>query len=136
MKTILTLLIACTFVFASCDKEERMETKLEGTWELRHLKGGQIAGRSPDYPPGNGNLVKIDAGTIQFSNSNGVLGDKFKFAVKNDEQEIDGVKFKYTIVREGDRPQVRYYFKLNGNKLLLATGSIVSDGGTATYVRQ
>lgn len=59
IKTLLCLVI---FAVAGCDKEAEIvpDTDLFGTWELRHVLGIQIAGTSPDFPAGNGNLVKFD----------------------------------------------------------------------------
>jgi len=40
-------LIFIVFTSVSCDKEERLQSKLEGTWELRHIEGGVQTGKFP-----------------------------------------------------------------------------------------
>jgi len=59
-------LILMVITSVSCDKEERLQSKLEGTWELRHIEGGYRPANSPsDYEPGNGNTLKFDGNKFQ-----------------------------------------------------------------------
>ena len=67
MKLSLNIALIFTVItFVSCDKEERLQSKLEGTWELRHIEGGYRPANSPvDYEPGNGNMLIFDGNKFQ-----------------------------------------------------------------------
>lgn len=128
LKSIIYILLLS---FASCDKDEKFENNLDGTWELRHVKGIQIANMSPDFPPGNGYIIKIDGDTYQRLNKGAVLSNG-TFAIIKDELEIDGTKFSYKL-DFGNARDMDVYAKASGKKLILSIGSIASDGTTSTY---
>lgn len=134
MKHVLRVLLIIVAVgLSSCDKDVLSNTDLEGSWELRHVKGIQIAGMSPDFPAGNGHIVRFVGNTYELT-SKGSVPLISSFVLLRDTLEIDGEKFYYRL--DLDRPNgMDLYVKVSGKKLLISYGSIASDGSTSTYVR-
>ena len=130
LKSIICILLLSLF---ACDKAENFENNLDGTWELRHVKGGQIANKSPDCPPGNGYIIKIDGNTYQRLDKGAVISSG-TFVIVNTELEIDGTEFFFKLDFDQAR-DIDVYSKLSGKKLILSIGSMASDGTTSTYER-
>lgn len=130
---IQSLCLILMLALVSCDKDQRFENNLDGTWELRHVKGGQIPNVSPDYPPGNGRIIKFEGNTFQIIRDGSVV-QSGTFVIINDVKEIDGVKFRYKIDFDLNT-QADLYSNVSRKKLIVATGSIASDGTTSTYER-
>lgn len=130
LKSIICILLLS---FIACEKAENFENNIDGTWELRHVKGIQIAGMSPDFPPGNGYILKIDGNTYQRFHK-GAAVSSGTFAVIKTELEIDGIKFPFKLDFD-QANDIDVFAKMSGKKLILSIGSIASDGTTSTYER-
>ncbi|MEJ7779721.1 MAG: hypothetical protein WKF68_09025 [Daejeonella sp.] len=117
--------------FISCDKDKRFENNLDGKWELRHVKGGQRLNVSPDYPPGNGSILKFEGNTFQTIN-NGSVVSSGTFVIIEDGSDIDGIKFPYKLDFDV-KTQLDVYAKASAKKLIIANGSMAVDGSTETY---
>jgi len=129
-------LILMVFTFVSCDKEERLQSKLEGTWELRHIEGGYRPANSPsDYEPGNGNILIFDGNKFQYKHGvqaaiNGT------YTVIKEETEVNGEKLSHKIVFQSDQNIGDPFFKISGDKLRLYYGHIAADGFVSTYEKE
>lgn len=127
----LLFIISLMIFFAGCDKEERLESNLQGTWELRHVFGGQIAGVSPDYLPGNGNIIKFDGAKYERW-YDGKMVSSGTFMIIESKTEIDGTKYSYKLDFD-DKMMLDVHFKISDKKLMMSNGSQSHDGTTLTY---
>ncbi|PYF77183.1 hypothetical protein [Pedobacter nutrimenti] len=131
MKTYLSLfLFAIIISFSSCSKS-LINDKLSGNWELRHIKGIQVAHVSPDFAPGNGNLIKFTGKTFEKYND-GKLSSKGTYAVQEEKKEINNEQVSYSIVYNNDMG-TKEFFNLENGKLTLYVGEIAADGYQSTY---
>lgn len=128
---IFSLLVMLTLI--SCDKEEQLENNLEGSWELRHVLGVQIAGASPDHLPGNGHIIKFEGNNYQ-ALSKGAVVSSGTFLLIKDETEIDGAKYSFKIDFD-QKLDLDMYVKVSGRTLKTSVGSITHDGFTLTYAK-
>lgn len=128
-KALLYILI---FSFAGCDKDANIDAKLQGSWELRHMLGIQIAGMSPDFPPENGHIVKFEDDSYQIYDK-GKLLLSTTFKIESEQREIDGTVYSEKIVYLDSGYKTSVFFKISGNTLKICYGSIAVDGGTSTY---
>ena len=136
MKNLFILCIAAALTISTgCDKESPDFSGLQGTWELRHILGVQIAGAPSDFPPGNGHLVKFIGDTFEM-HEQGKLMLSSAFNVKRDELEIDGERYSFKFVYQDSGHEKAWHVKVSGNKLLMSLGSTASDGVTVTYEKQ
>ncbi|MDP2413245.1 hypothetical protein [Daejeonella sp.] len=129
-------LIFIVFTSVSCDKEERLQSKLEGTWELRHIEGGYRPANSPsDYEPGNGNILKFDGNKFQqkYGTNPAINGT---YTIIEEEAEVNGEKLSHKIDFQSDQNVIDLYFKISGGKLSLYYGHIAADGFVSTYEKQ
>ncbi len=137
MKNFLKLaLIFIMITSVSCDKEERLQSKLEGTWELRHIEGGYRPVNSPvDYAPGNGNILEFDGNKFQqLSGTNAAINGTY--IIIKEEAEVNGEKLSHKIDFQSDQNLIDPFFKISGGKLSLYYGHIAADGYVSTYIKQ
>ena len=137
MKISLKIAIIFTvFVFVSCDKEERLQSKLEGTWELRHIEGGYRPANSPvDYEPGNGNMLIFDGNKFQYKH--GVQAAiSGTYTIIEEETNVNGDNLSHKIDFQSDQNIGDPFFKISGGKLSLYYGHIAADGFVSTYEKE
>lgn len=133
------LKIALIFIMitsVSCAKEERLQSKLEGSWELRHIEGGYIPVNSPvDYEPGNGNILKFEGNKFQQLSGTqpGISGT---YIIIKEEAKLSGENLSYKINLQSDKNLIDPFFKISGGKLMLYVGDIPADGYVSTYIKQ
>lgn len=137
MKTCLKIaLIFIVITSVSCDKEERLQSKLEGSWELRHIEGGYRPVNSPvDYAPGNGNILKFEGNKFQQLSGTqpGISGT---YTIIKEEAKLSGENLSYKIDFQSDQNIGDPFFKISGGKLMLYVGDIPADGFVSTYIKQ
>lgn len=126
---ILIMFFFITLGFA-CQTEEVQPETLEGTWELRHILGVQVAGAPSQFKKGNGSIIRfvgnkyerIEAGKVLMAGA---------FTIIKDSAEVDGNKYANKIIYDdqawGD------HIKITGKQMLICTGTIAADGTTSTY---
>lgn len=127
----LSFVLMLTAVFVSC-KKKGDEASLDGEWELRHVNGIQVANVSPDFAPGNGNILKFHQGKME-KFSNGKLVDSSSYTVQKDTMKINNTQASYRIDYANHSKQ---YFKLDSGKLVIFDGMIAADGTESTYERK
>ena len=137
MKTCLKIaLIFIVTTSVSCDKEERLQSKLEGSWELRHIEGGYRPVNSPvDYAPGNGNILEFDGNKFQQLSGTqpGISGT---YTIIKEEAKLSGENLSYKIDFQSDKNLIDPFIKISGGKLMLYVGDIPADGSVNTYKKQ
>lgn len=129
-------LIFTVIAFVSCDKEERLQSKLEGTWELRHIEGGYRPANSPsNYEPGNGNILKFDGNKFQqkYGNNPAINGT---YTIIEEETNVNGDNLSYKIDFQSDQNIGDPFFKISGGKLRLYYGHIAADGFVSMYEKE
>lgn len=134
MKTSIKLFaFIILFVAAGCDKEQSLENKLSGSWELRHIKGGfRPVGDPSDYPAGNGRIIIFEGDSFQ-TFYNGNLSNSGTYSIVKEKANPNGDELSYKIVYQGNLRQPDAFFKVSSKKLVLYVGSIAADGAEVTY---
>jgi hypothetical protein len=129
-------LILMVITSVSCDKEERLQSKLEGTWELRHIEGGYRPANSPsDYEPGNGNILKFDGNKFQYKyGTNPAINGTY--TIIEEETNVNGDNLSHKIDFQSDQNIGDPYFKISGGKLSLYYGHIAADGFVSSYEKE
>lgn len=130
MKNLNLLVMVFALLLFSCKKDEVQPESLIGTWELRHVLGGQIANVPHDYPEGNGSIIQFSSSEYQIIAEGRVIS-KGTYHIVQDQAEIDGTSYKQQIIFD-EEPE-KAYIKLSGSKLLVCWGTIALDGYTNTY---
>ena len=125
----LALIILSIGIFFSC-KNGSSEAKLNGTWELRHVKGIQVANADPNFPKGNGNILKFNAGKLEHY-AEGKLLTTEEYTVKEEKKKINDTEAQYTLVFKNNNPEK--HIALTDGKLILFDGEIAADGTESTY---
>jgi hypothetical protein len=116
----------------SCKKEERLESRLEGSWELRHILGGfRIADSPSDFPAGNGNIIKFEGANYERW-AEGNMYSKGTFKIIKDQAEIDGTNYSYKLEFE-NKMDSDVHFKISDKEMKTTVGSQAHDGYTVTY---
>lgn len=133
MKNILSLVILFTFLFCftGC-KKASLEKGINGTWELRHVEGGQIPNADPNYKSGNGDIYKFDNQNFERYDK-GKLITSGTFVLTTERKDINNNSANGAITFSTS-PE-KYYIKLSGNKLTIFIGVIAADGVEVTYER-
>ena len=134
MKTSLKIIILSLMItLAGCEKE-RLENRLEGTWELRHLNGTFLApGKLGDYPPGNGDIYKFNGNDFEHQ-VGGKITDSGTYSVVKEDSNHNGETIKFKLLLKGNN-EMSIPFELSENELILTYGSLASDGAISTYSR-
>ena len=129
----LVIILSLIIAVSACKKENRLESKLEGTWELRHLIGFVPPDRKGDRPPGNGDIYTFKGNNFERL-MGGIIIDSGTFLVLNDISNYNE-KLQFKLVLDGDKYDSSIPFKMTGEKLVLHFGALASDGAIETYAR-
>ncbi|MDB5020974.1 MAG: hypothetical protein JWQ28_2101 [Pedobacter sp.] len=132
MKKALKLgfILFITFVIVSCKKEMSIST-LDGTWELRSVTGGQMAGASPNFEPGNGNQIKFNQQRYE-RYADGKLVETGKYTLSPEKREVNNDEANFSMLSNNNFQQ---YIKLSSKKLVIFTGVIAADGIEEHYLK-
>ncbi|MCV9933937.1 hypothetical protein OIU80_16765 [Flavobacterium sp. LS1R47] len=134
MKNILnlaaTLVVLLTIM--SCEKKSVLE-ELNGSWELRHIEGIQVANVDPNFKPGNGNLLKFEGQKYE-RYYDGKKEESGTFTITPEDTTINNRKANYSITFNNNTEKT--YLSLLNNKLILFNGVIAADGTESTYEKQ
>lgn len=134
MKSILKLTLSTIILFSliSCEKKAEA-SQLNGTWELRHVAGIQVAGVNPDFKAGNGNTYKFEGETFEkYSDGKKVDSGTFVLAPEQD-VPVNNTKANYSIIFNKGEKQLA---NLSGKTLVLFNGIIAADGTESTFEKQ
>lgn len=134
MKNIfrLTLSMIVLFTIISCEKKAA-GPELNGTWELRHVAGIQVAGVDPNFKPGNGNYFKFEGQNFE-KYSDGKKVKSGTFAVTpEDNVAVNNSKANYSIKFNNEENQ---YLLLSADKMVVFDGVIAADGTESTFEKQ
>src|SRR5690606_18095318 len=135
MKNVLWSLFVLLFVITGCDKESRLKTKLEGTWELRSIEGGfRPAGDPSEFGPGNGRTMQFDKGSFK-TTFPGQAPNTGKYRVEKSDTELNNEKFRYKLILQHSNYNAELYFKLKGDQLVIHTGPVAADHVIQHYVK-
>ncbi|MCD0476306.1 hypothetical protein LPB87_18095 [Flavobacterium sp. EDS] len=134
MKNISNLVIPLVVLFTivSCQKKSALE-ELNGSWELRHIEGIQVANADPNFKPGNGNLLKFEGQKYE-RYYEGKKEEDGTFTITPEDTTINNRKANYSIMFNKDTEKT--YLSLLKNKLILFNGVIAADGTESTYEKQ
>lgn len=128
----LTLILAILFSFSAC-KKKSLEKGINGSWELRYVAGGQIAGADPNYRKGNGEIYVFNNQNFeQFSKGKVIRSGTFVMSPESKEINNNHANSSITFSTSTEK----YYTNLSGNKLTIFIGVIAADGVEVTYERQ
>ncbi len=134
----LSALILSILIIASCHRSKSVDDKkvysnsLEGAWELRELRGGMIAGLSPYYSPGNGQIRAYKDSSFKFY-VNGKLTDTGTFTLTRDTCPATHTLMDAYIISTAYGHKT--FFGISKDTLTLYDGVIAADGTIAKYVR-
>jgi hypothetical protein len=129
--TVLINFLICVLVLGSCRKDA-LTSQLMGSWELRILYGGQVAGSGPNYSPGNGDIWKFtDSAYNRYVNGQ-LTGSGGYSLIKANTFDI-GVP-EDALILDGDST-FKIHFSITRDTLTTYVGSIPADGYIAKYVR-
>jgi hypothetical protein len=135
MKNYLVLfMLSLMLIISSCEKAQRLENKLDGTWELRYLIGFLPPELRGDRPPGNGYIYSFQGNNFE-RRMGGKLVDSGTFSVLKDSSNNNNEKLDYKLVLDGDKYDHSIPFKLSDEKLTLHFGALASDGAIGTYAK-
>ncbi len=126
-------IISVMVVISSCEKAERLERELDGTWELRHLTGFVPQERLGDRPLGNGDIYKFQGNNFE-RHFDGKITDNGTFSVQK-ESSNHNEKLEFILVLDGVKYDHTVPFELSGGKLVLHFGALISDGAIGTYAK-
>ncbi len=127
-----TSIIICLLLSAAGCKKESAETKLNGTWELTHIDGIQVAGVNPDFETGKGNLLKFSGQNYE-KYIGGQLVSSGTFSIKKEtEVPVNNNKANYSILFNNEKLLVN----LSAKQLIVFDGVIAADGTESTYKKQ
>jgi hypothetical protein len=112
------------------DRPDSLRSQLEGSWELRTLKGSQIPGIRPDFSPGNGNIWKFTRSDYQ-KYVNGQLTNSGSYTVVKAKSYSSNVP-DVALIFDRDT-MLKYHFEINGNTLIIYL--LLADGYVAKYVK-
>lgn len=119
-------------LITSACSDKNQGVSLDGTWELRHVIGIQVAGVSPDFKPGNGNIYKFKDQTFE-KWSDGARISSGTFKLNKEDLPINNNKANYSLLLDD---HTKTYIKLSGNELVVFNGQVAADGTESTYERQ
>lgn len=134
MKNIFKLALGMVLLLTvmSCEKKPAAPD-LNGTWELRHVTGIQVAGVSPDFKPGNGNMLKFDGQNFEKYND-GKKTDSGSFTITpEDNVAVNNSKANFSVKFKNEE---KLYVSLIENKLIVFDGEVAADGTESTFEKQ
>ncbi|OUL60662.1 hypothetical protein [Flavobacterium sp. AJR] len=113
----------------SCQKKS-VSDELNGSWELRHIEGIQVARVDPNFKPGNGTLLKFEGQKYE-RYYEGKKEEDGIFAITPEDTVINNSKANYSFTFNNNKEKI--YVLLEGNKLVIFNGIIAADGTESTY---
>lgn len=125
----LLLIMLSIGIYSSC-KNNAADSKLDGSWELRHIQGIQVANVDPNFPKGNGNILKFNGGKLE-RYAEGKLLTTESYTLKEEKKKINNSEAQYTLVFKNNNPEK--HIALTDGKLILFDGEIAADGTESTY---
>lgn len=134
MKNILNLVVPfmVLFTIVSCEKKS-ITDELNGSWELRHIEGIQVANADPVFKPGNGNLLKFEGQKYE-RYYDGNKEEEGTFTITPEDTAINNRKANYSITFDDDKEKT--YLFLDKKQLIVFNGVIAADGTESTYEKQ
>ncbi|RYY05843.1 MAG: hypothetical protein EOP43_07940 [Sphingobacteriaceae bacterium] len=142
MKIFYSLFLLACVTLLGCKKEGLSvatdTAKLTGTWELRHTLGVQIANAPSDFAAGNGSVITFENSRYD-KISQGKVYDSGTYSIEEKQSQVDGEEYNKVMILNSDANKNnpdknwRVSFKIVNDQLLMAYGSIASDGFTDTY---
>lgn len=129
-------LAVLSITVGGCKKNTSTDSSkaLEGSWELREVSGGMLAG-STKYSPGNGNLLNF-AGSNYELHANGQLQKSGQYIVVIDKTVEDNVclvipkgQFTNRVIYDNDTTATKHFFEINDNQLVFYYGCYALDNG-------
>lgn len=133
MKTLTKspLLILLLFMMlGGCKTTKSLESRLNGQWELRHVKGIQVANVDPNFPKGNGYILKFDNGKLE-KYAKGKLEESDDYTVKEEKTRINNSEVMYTIFFK--KSNSTKHFNISDQKLVIFDGELAADGTESAY---
>lgn len=136
---ILSLSMFLLISVSSCKKEAN-ESTLEGSWELRRVDGGNVAGLKSDYAAGNGNILKFSGANYE-RYVEGKVVDRGTFKIEREKQKINNSESNFTITyNRGEQltfasAMSKEPINLSSKALVTFTGVIAADGFESHYVK-
>lgn len=132
MKQYIFLLLILV-VLIQCSKSDQTKSPqiVEGSWELRHLRGGLVmAGQPTDYLPGNGNKYVFNNGNYQIYTQQ-VLTQSGTYTLIPETSFVDNRVLNRLRLSQ-DTAQLIYTELLN-NQLVLYKGTTIALDGIEEY---
>ncbi len=127
----LSLSVCVVAILASCGNKTAT-APLEGTWEITHVAGIQVADVDPNFKKGNGNVLTFSGDHFE-KFTDGTKVDSGTFSLKPESEAINNSKSNYALsLNEGEKVSVL----LSDKKLILFNGVIAADGTEVTYEKQ
>ncbi|SKB87489.1 hypothetical protein [Daejeonella lutea] len=117
--------IILVFLFASCDKETTLNFSLDGTWELRFVKGQP---NSDIYVFKGKNFERTTASKPSGSGT-------FEIDNITDKDRESGVVYPYRITFVIDGSKLGTYIKVNDNSIVMSSGQAGLDETNFIYDR-
>jgi len=132
MKTLIKsplFILLLLIILAGC-KTKSLESKLNGKWELRHVKGIQVANVDPNFPKGNGYILKFDNGKLE-KYAKGKLEEVDDYTVKEEKTRINNSEVMYSIFFK--KANSTKHFNISDQKLIIFDGELAADGTEFAY---
>lgn len=134
MKRILNLtLMALLLITGLSCKKVVSKDGIQGTWELRHVAGGQVPGFDPNFKKGNGNKYKFEGQTYT-RYEKGEIIESGTFTLEKADAAINASRANGLIKLSPSGDE--YYINLSGKRLTIFIGIIAADGGEMMYERE
>jgi len=126
MKTFFKLVPLVLFLFfAACEKENLLNAKIEGTWELRLLKGKP-----------NSSIYKFEGTSFEKTiNLNSAGSGNFAIKQVSDTDRNSGVLYPYKITFTIDGSKLSTFLKLGENTMVMSSGQSGVDESQWIYDR-
>lgn len=127
----LSLSVCVMTVLVSCGNK-KATSPIEGTWEITHVAGIQVAGVDPNFKKGNGNVLKFSGDHFE-KFTDGTKVESGVFSLQPESELINNSKSNYALsLNDAEKVSVL----LSDNKLVLFNGIIAADGTEVTYEKQ
>ena len=132
------VILAILAILVGCNRSETTDEKkiysdsLEGAWELREVRGGMVAGLSPYYSQGNGNIWRFSESTLHHY-AEGKLVDSGTFTITRDTCPATQTEMDAFILSNSYSHHI--FFEISKDTLTLYNGIIAADGTIEKYVR-
>jgi hypothetical protein len=134
MKNLKVLLIVIlSTILLSCKKDKPVITKgLVGEWELIAGING-LSGIRNNYERGRGNIIKFTQGTYE-TMRDGQITKKGTYTI-NSFQSLITNKEEMQIVYEGEANEVRTYFTIDGDTLIISIDTYDAPASIFTRIK-